>query len=74
MPPTSVPTIAAALIQAPFALFWGPTCVIRSAVESFFWGPQPFAKPRTGCAPMHVYKIACEPPCYRCRPDRCCNG
>jgi hypothetical protein len=54
--------LVAAVVRAPFALFWGPTCVIRRAAESFFWGAPPSRRP---CPmPMHVYKIACEPRCY----------
>ena len=62
-PPAIDPArLVAAAVRAPFALFWGPTCLIRSAAHSFFWGVPP------GCRPppvsMHIYKTACEPPCY----------
>lgn len=73
MAPASAVAFAAAIMRAPFALFWGPTCVVRSTVESFFWGPTPFAEPRSGSKPLHVYRIACEPPCYGCRAGRCCR-
>ncbi|HET6183640.1 MAG TPA: hypothetical protein VFA03_08600 [Acetobacteraceae bacterium] len=54
--------LAMAAVRAPFALFWGPTCLIRRTAESFFWGPAPPPCPRP--IMLHVYKIACEPPCY----------
>jgi hypothetical protein len=54
--------LVAAAVRAPFALVWGPSCVIRRAAESFFWGTPPVHRPCP--VPMHVYKIACEPPCY----------
>ena len=64
---------AAAAIRAPFALFWGPACLIRRAAESFFWGPEPDG--RACPPPLHVYKIACEPPRYGgCCCGRCRNG
>lgn len=54
--------LVTAALRAPFALFWGPDCVIRRTGESFLWGAPPRCCP---CPPpMHVYKIACEPPCY----------
>jgi len=66
--------LATAVVRAPFALFWGPRCVIRRTAESFFWGESPGVgrAPIGRCAPMHLYRIACEPPCYAC--DRCRCG
>jgi hypothetical protein len=54
--------LVAAAVRAPFALFWGPACVLRRTAHSFFWGAQPECRPCP--APMHIYRIACEPPCY----------
>jgi len=62
-PPAIDPArLVAAAMRAPFALFWGPGCVIRRTAESFFWGASP--APRPCPMPIHIYKIAFEPPCY----------
>lgn len=61
--------LVTAVLRAPFALFWGPGCVIRRTADSFFWGAPPQCRP---CPPpMHVYKIAYEPPCHGGRGCAC---
>lgn len=65
--------LIAAAARAPFALFWGPGCVIRRTLHSFIWGPEPTfpsrLPPRTD-----FWQISCEPPCYGCQPYRCRRG
>jgi hypothetical protein len=65
--------LVATAVRTPFALFWGPACLLRRAAEGFFWGSDPHR-----CAfpsPGHVYKITCEPACYcGCGCRRCHRG
>jgi len=71
IPPPPLPLLVKAVARLPFALFWGPGCVIRRTAESFIWDAPPAWAGRRddprGCGETrHIYNIVCEPPCYRC--------
>jgi hypothetical protein len=54
--------LISAAVRLPFALFWGPRCLIRRTASSFLWGSPPPRARR--CPPVHIYRMVCEPPCY----------
>jgi hypothetical protein len=70
-------------LRLPLALLWATGGMARRTAESLFWGPalpdgdacppRPGRHPAPhGCATRHVYRIACEPPCYGCGTG--CDG